>query len=87
MWEHVGIVRDGEPLARACATLAAWHATLPRADDRPSHELANLVLCGRLTAEGALAREESRGAHYRRDFPEPRDEWRRHVVFAKESKP
>jgi L-aspartate oxidase len=87
MWEHVGIVRDGDPLARACATLAAWHAALPPAGDRPSHELANLVLCGRLTAEGALAREESRGAHYRHDFPEPRDEWRRHVVFAKGSTP
>jgi len=81
MWDEVGIVRDGEPLARACATLSAWQAWLPAPADRPAHELANLVLCGRLAAEAALLREESRGAHYRRDFPQPRDEWRRHVVF------
>ncbi len=81
MWEQVGIVRDGETLGRACATLAAWAASLELGSDRPSDELANLVLCGRLVAEAALRREESRGAHYRRDFPEPRDEWRRHIVF------
>ena len=28
-----------------------------------------------------LARQESRGAHYRVDFPEPREEWRRHTTF------
>jgi len=85
MWEQVGIVRDGEPLARACATLSAWQASLPAPADRPGHELANLVLCGRLAAEAALLREESRGAHYRRDFPQPRDEWRRHVVFRRDA--
>ena len=81
MWEDVGIVRDGEPLRRACAALSSWQALLPEPTDRPSHELANLLTCGRLAAEAALRREESRGAHYRRDFPEPLDAWRRHVVF------
>ena len=84
MWEHVGIVRDGEQLRRACATLSAW-AFGPSASDatgRPGHELANLALCGRLVAEGALLREESRGAHFRKDFPEPLEAWRRHIVFS-----
>jgi len=81
MWEHVSIVRSGESLAQACATLAAWEAHLVLPTDRASHELANLVLLGRLVAEAALMREESRGAHYRTDFPEPREEWRRHTVF------
>ncbi len=85
MWEQVGIVRDGEPLRRACATLAAWQAVLPAPIDRPGHELASLLSCGRLVAEGALRREESRGAHFRRDFPEPRDEWRRHIVFRRDA--
>jgi L-aspartate oxidase len=81
MWEQAGIVRDGETLARACATLSAWEAALPPANDRPGRELADLVLCGRLVADAALRREESRGAHFRSDFPEPREEWRRHIVY------
>ncbi|MCH7579592.1 MAG: L-aspartate oxidase [Chloroflexi bacterium] len=81
MWDHVGIVRDGESLARAASTLAAWDAAVPTPMDRPAHELANLITCGRLTATAALMREESRGAHYRSDFPEPRDDWQRHLVF------
>ncbi len=81
MWEQVGIMRDGPGLARAKAVLAAWQAALPRPTDRPTHELANLLTCARLVTEGALLREESRGAHYRSDFPEPREEWRRHIVF------
>jgi L-aspartate oxidase len=91
MWSHVGIERDGAGLAEAARTLARWHAALDTADgssapdraapDRGAYELRSLVLCGRLAAEAALAREESRGAHYRADFPEPREEWRRHLVF------
>jgi len=81
MWEKVGIVRDGPVLGEAARLLAAWEAALPDPCDRPSHELTNLVLLGRLVTEAALQREESRGAHYRRDFPEPRPEWLRHIVF------
>jgi L-aspartate oxidase len=81
MWEKVGIVRDGPTLGEAARLLSAWKAALPAPCDRPSHELANLVLLGRLVTEAALQREESRGAHYRRDFPEPRPEWLRHIVF------
>ncbi len=85
MWDDVGIVRDGAGLARAKATLAAWQARLEAPVDRPSQEVADLLTCSRLTTEAALIREESRGAHYRTDFPEPRAEWRRHVVFRREA--
>ena len=85
MWDQVGIVRDGESLRRASATLSAWQASFPQPTDRPSHELANLALCGRLTTEAALRREESRGAHERSDFPQPREEWRRHIVFSNDA--
>jgi L-aspartate oxidase len=81
MWDKVGIVRDGDGLRHATRQLSAWRAALPRPNDRPSHELANMLLAGRLMAEAALVREESRGAHYRTDHPEPRDEWRRHITF------
>ena len=81
MWEDAGMVRDAGGLSRAKAILSAWDASLPAPTDRESQELTDLVLCSRLVAEAALLREESRGAHYRSDFPEARDEWRRHLVF------
>ena len=81
MWRDAGIVRDRASLLRAASVLAAWEARLPAPVDRPSQELADLLTNSRLVSEAALAREESRGAHYRTDFPEPRDEWRRHLVF------
>jgi L-aspartate oxidase len=84
MWDDVGIIRSGESLSRARATLSRWQSSLPPADDRPSHELANLLLVGRLVTEAALLREESRGAHFRTDFPEPRDSWLRHIVFRRD---
>jgi len=87
MWDRVGIVRDGDSLSRARATLSAWHAALPKPTDRPAHELNDLVACGRLVTEAALIREESRGAHYRSDFPQPHEEWRRHIVFRRGSPP
>jgi L-aspartate oxidase len=86
MWEDVGIVREAEGLGWAKAALAAWDAALAEQtgvapNDRAAIELRDLVLCSRLVTEAALVREESRGAHYRRDFPEPREEWRHHIVF------
>ena len=83
MWDDVGIIRSGESLARARETLAAWEQAVAAPSDRPSHELANLLLAGRLVTEAALLREESRGAHYRTDFPETREAWRRHLIFRK----
>jgi L-aspartate oxidase len=85
MWEKVGIERDGPGLAETALTLAMWERSAPQPLDRPAHELANLLLAGRLATEGALIRQESRGAHYRTDFPEPDDSWRRHIVFRKDS--
>jgi len=81
MWENVGIVRSGEKLERAAATLAAWETEVKAPTDRASYELWNMVLVGRLMTEAALSREESRGAHHRSDFPEPSDAWLRHIVF------
>jgi len=80
-WDKVGVIRHKEGLTEVADTLAAWQKTLPPPTDRPSHELHNLILTGRLVTEAALLREESRGAHFRSDFPQTSPEWQRHIVF------
>jgi L-aspartate oxidase len=83
MWDKAGIVRDGAGLTEAALTLSGWalQASSSPPEDRPAQELANLLLVGRLVTEAALARQESRGAHYRTDLPRPDDAWRRHLIF------
>ena len=81
MWEDVGMVRSRRSLERASDALAVWGKTMPKPRNRAEHELDNLVLVGRLMAEAALLREESRGAHFREDFPDPREKWLRHLVL------
>lgn len=82
-WDKVGIIRNKTELTEVANILAAWQESLPQPVDRPSHELTNLVLTGRLVIEAALIREESRGAHFRSDFPKTLPEWQRHIVFTK----
>jgi L-aspartate oxidase len=82
-WDKVGIIRNKTGLTEAANILAAWQKSLPQPVDRPSYELSNLILTGRLVIEAALIREESRGAHFRSDFPETLLEWQRHIVFTK----
>ncbi|GAA4371565.1 L-aspartate oxidase [Agromyces bauzanensis] len=65
MWEHVGLERVGEGLAAASARLATWRA--PEVRDRRTAEDRNLLDLARLTVAAALARTESRGAHFRTD--------------------
>ena len=69
MWQHVAVVRDGKVLKQVVADLTAMQPQLPKSGDRRSHEAANILQTGLLIARCALAREESRGAHYRLDFP------------------
>jgi len=80
LWDKVGIIRSKEGLVEAADTLAAWQESLPLPKDRPSYELANLALTGRLVTESAILRQESRGAHFRSDFPKSLPKWQRHIV-------
>jgi L-aspartate oxidase len=81
MWEKVGIVRSKETLEGAASILAAWEKALRLPSDRSSYELNNLILTARLMTEAALIREESRGAHFRLDFPQPSSTWLKHIIF------
>jgi L-aspartate oxidase len=85
MWKQAGIVRTGSGLKQAIASLEELGAKLGRAHNRREFEARNLHINGMLVARSALAREESRGAHYRTDFPDHNDaKFRKHSVVAGE---
>jgi L-aspartate oxidase len=69
MWRGAGVVRTRAGMQEAIRVLEAMSARLAHPRTRRSHEAANLHLAGLLVARSALAREESRGAHYRTDYP------------------
>lgn len=69
LWEKVGIIRQGKELAHALARLNSLQLAPLQKPKRPDYEAQNILEVARLIAASALAREESRGAHYREDFP------------------
>jgi L-aspartate oxidase len=80
MWRDVGVVRDGSRLRTVIGELEGLRSELPAGCSRRACEAANVLDTGLLIARSALAREESRGAHYRTDFPEKREEFCKHSV-------
>jgi L-aspartate oxidase len=87
MWKSVGLFRTREGMEDAVAKLEASYAAHrdalanARADDGDAWKQFNLVTVARLIARAALRRLESRGAHYRADFPGHDDlHWKAHVV-------
>ncbi|MGB4504027.1 MAG: FAD-binding protein, partial [Syntrophaceticus sp.] len=83
MWEKVGIIRTGSGLAEAVADLNKIRQQCPsRPVSRRGVEARNLLTLGWLAARAALMRKESRGGHFRKDFPHRDDRnWLRHIVF------
>ena len=89
MARYVGILRSGAELEHAHVALAEIEQGLQRIDEaaeqatttidavRSCGEARNLILVARLVTFAALRREESRGAHFRDDYPQPRPEWHR----------
>jgi L-aspartate oxidase len=74
MWNCAGIMRSGKDLRTAIETLKTMEIPQSAKNGRGDHELKNLHALGSLIARSALAREESRGSHYRSDFPYRDDE-------------
>ncbi len=66
MWFNVGIIRTGEGLAHAVKRLNEMANSIPAQKD---YILRNMVTVACLIAKSAVARKESRGSHYRADFP------------------
>jgi L-aspartate oxidase len=69
MWKDAGLLRDGAGLQEAQRRLDALAATTPRGLFRRAVEARNLHTVAGLIVASALGREESRGAHFRNDFP------------------
>jgi L-aspartate oxidase len=80
-WDGLGVVRDAAGIAAAAAEIERLSAALERAGGAggAALETRNLLLAGRLVAAAAQAREESRGAHFRADFPAEDAGWRRRL--------
>jgi L-aspartate oxidase len=74
MWERVGILRDEDSLKRALREFEQISAANLSVSSR------NFVTLARLVATAALWREESRGGHFRTDFPERDENWRVHSI-------
>jgi L-aspartate oxidase len=76
MWQYAGIARTANGLRTAVGDLAEIEERLPIG----ATEELNLVQTARLIVDAALRRKESRGGHYRSDFPHAKRTWRgRHI--------
>ena len=86
MWRHAGLLRSRDTLSDLVTRLSSWwaHVAEARASapaDRDLRRLSSLVTVGLLIARAALRREESRGGHFRTDFPHRDDiHWQKHIA-------
>lgn len=82
MVRYAGLRRNEETLSKGIEELKRqlpiFGSVLSK---REEYEFANMLTCCLLVTESALAREESRGAHYREDYPQRSDDqWRKHLL-------
>lgn len=78
MWHAAGIERNAQDLRAALQRASAWHAD---GNDMAALEDANLLALAKLVMTAALAREESRGAHFRSDFTQTSPRWQHSLVY------
>lgn len=93
MWEKVAIVRDEKTLNEGLKSLQDMQKELDNLDvsDKKQYntelvtalEVINMLEICILVVKSAILRRESRGAHFRSDFPESKDEWKKSIIFNK----
>src|SRR6185436_14346454 len=91
MWNKVGLVRNGPELRTAIGELETLLDRLSTVSVQPSRKynlewqeylnLRNFLLVSKLIATSALAREDSRGSHYRSDFPQADERFLKNVCM------
>ena len=86
MWRHVGVLRSRVSLERAVTQLHEWAGAVAtgrrsRGCDQELYRISSIVTAGLLIASAALRRAESRGAHFRTDFPSRDDlHWKKRIA-------
>ncbi|MHC4361942.1 MAG: L-aspartate oxidase [Planctomycetota bacterium] len=86
MWRNVGITRSARPLAEAQEIIRFWQRyVMDKVFDSPEGwECQNMLTVSLLIAQSAEKRRESRGVHFRRDFPEIDDErYNEHIELSR----
>ena len=89
LWTHAGILRDGESLSAGLDTLTELRRKAAAMDIGPvtsdsfefALDIGFMLTAAAAVLRGAKERTESRGAHYRTDYPETDDGWRRNIYF------
>lgn len=88
MWEGAGIIRSRGSLEQTCQTIETLqHKSRACAPGTPRErvrlqEIRKALLAARAITLSALQRTESRGAHFREDWPREDPNWQRHVALA-----
>jgi L-aspartate oxidase len=84
VWRGAGVRRQRETLIEAAENVDRWceYVLARQFTDTQGWELQNMLTVARIVIEAALEREETRGVHYRTDFPETDDgHWKRRIAF------
>jgi L-aspartate oxidase len=86
MWDNVGLARRADHLLQTRTALASWRSADANNRLFTDWEDANLLLLARAVTEAALAREESRGGHYRLDFPNTNPAMAKPITIVRKAK-
>ncbi|MGM0471521.1 MAG: L-aspartate oxidase [Bacillota bacterium] len=82
--DQVGIIRSQDKLEMAKDKLEEWAQYLEYDFSSPAvYEVQNLITVALLVVRAALIREESRGAHYRSDYPQCKSKWQKHILLSR----
>ena len=81
MWDKVGVVRTQTGLEDAYEKIKYLSSNFRSDGTRSGYEINSLLIVTQIMIDAAIRRNESRGAHYRSDYPDQDDAWRTHLLY------